>query len=237
MAPPFWRMALRGNHLADDVPVDRWQICRFTPPSHVLIEVGVAHAGNGGYERRPTNKVVEHRGRLHHPRDRDLDLVLLGHGAQLQSARQGAHREHPRRPGQDLRRGPADARIAAAQSAGASGAASCSSSTSTRVACSHARCSSASWRRSSAAPAAFPPDRTSPATERQAARDECLRPARARRAQDDEAVDICDLRTGQRRRPAAAGVLRRLAHRRAPAQRADPPVLAVQRPERRATAT
>ncbi|MBC7392902.1 MAG: aromatic ring-hydroxylating dioxygenase subunit alpha, partial [Variovorax sp.] len=49
MAPPFWRMALRGNHLADDVPVDRWQICRFTPPSHVLIEVGVAHAGNGGY--------------------------------------------------------------------------------------------------------------------------------------------------------------------------------------------
>ena len=49
MAPPFWRMALRGNHLADDVPVDRWQICRFTPPSHVLIEVGVAHAGKGGY--------------------------------------------------------------------------------------------------------------------------------------------------------------------------------------------
>lgn len=49
MAPPFWRMALRGNHLADDVPVDRWQICRFSPPSHVLIEVGVAHAGNGGY--------------------------------------------------------------------------------------------------------------------------------------------------------------------------------------------
>ena len=49
MAPPFWRMALRGNNLADDVPVDRWQICRFTPPSHVLIEVGVAHAGKGGY--------------------------------------------------------------------------------------------------------------------------------------------------------------------------------------------
>ncbi|MBU2065012.1 MAG: aromatic ring-hydroxylating dioxygenase subunit alpha [Gammaproteobacteria bacterium] len=49
-APPFWRAALRGNGLADDVPVDRWQICRFTPPSHVLIEVGVAHAGHGGYE-------------------------------------------------------------------------------------------------------------------------------------------------------------------------------------------
>ncbi|RMS53630.1 Vanillate monooxygenase, oxygenase subunit [Pseudomonas amygdali pv. photiniae] len=49
MPPPFWQMALRGNNLADDVPVDRWQICRFTPPSHVLIKVGVAHAGKGGY--------------------------------------------------------------------------------------------------------------------------------------------------------------------------------------------
>jgi vanillate O-demethylase monooxygenase subunit len=49
-APPFWRAALRGNRLADDVPVDRWQICRFTPPSHVMIEVGVAHAGHGGHE-------------------------------------------------------------------------------------------------------------------------------------------------------------------------------------------
>jgi len=48
MPPPFWRAALRGNGLADDVPVDRWQICRFTAPSHVMIEVGVAHAGKGG---------------------------------------------------------------------------------------------------------------------------------------------------------------------------------------------
>jgi vanillate O-demethylase monooxygenase subunit len=56
MAPPFWRAALRGNGLADDVPVDRWQICRFSPPSHVLIEVGVAHAGHGGYEAAPEHK-------------------------------------------------------------------------------------------------------------------------------------------------------------------------------------
>jgi vanillate O-demethylase monooxygenase subunit len=56
-APPFWRAALRGNHLADDVPVDRWQICRFTPPSHVMIEVGVAHAGKGGYDAPPEHKV------------------------------------------------------------------------------------------------------------------------------------------------------------------------------------
>ena len=58
MAPPFWRMALRGNNLADDVPVDRWQICRFTPPSHVLIEVGVAHAGKGGYHAAPEHKAA-----------------------------------------------------------------------------------------------------------------------------------------------------------------------------------
>jgi vanillate O-demethylase monooxygenase subunit len=54
--PPFWQLALRGNQLADDVPVDRWQICRFTPPSNVMIEVGVAHAGKGGYDAPPEHK-------------------------------------------------------------------------------------------------------------------------------------------------------------------------------------
>ncbi|WP_159912765.1 aromatic ring-hydroxylating dioxygenase subunit alpha [Pantoea sp. 18069] len=49
-APPFWRMALRGNGLPDDQRVDRWQVCHFTPPSNVLIEVGVALAGNGGQD-------------------------------------------------------------------------------------------------------------------------------------------------------------------------------------------
>jgi vanillate O-demethylase monooxygenase subunit len=57
MAPPVWRANLRGNNLADDVPVDRWQVCRFTPPSHILIEVGVAHAGKGGYHADPQHKV------------------------------------------------------------------------------------------------------------------------------------------------------------------------------------
>jgi vanillate O-demethylase monooxygenase subunit len=56
-APPFWQMALRSNDLADDVPVDRWQICHFFPPSHVLIEVGVAHAGHGGYHAPDAVKV------------------------------------------------------------------------------------------------------------------------------------------------------------------------------------
>jgi vanillate O-demethylase monooxygenase subunit len=49
-APPFWQMALRANNLADDVLVDRWQICKFNLPSHVTIEVGVAHQGHGGYD-------------------------------------------------------------------------------------------------------------------------------------------------------------------------------------------
>jgi vanillate monooxygenase len=56
MPPPFWATALRGNGLADNVPCDRWQICRFTPPSHVLIEVGVAHAGHGGYDAPDQHK-------------------------------------------------------------------------------------------------------------------------------------------------------------------------------------
>jgi vanillate monooxygenase len=48
-APPFWQAALKANNLADDALVDRWQICRFDLPSHIMIEVGVALAGNGGY--------------------------------------------------------------------------------------------------------------------------------------------------------------------------------------------
>ncbi len=56
-APPFWQAALRGAGLADDVLCDRWQICRFTPPSHIMIEGGVAHAGKGGYDADPRHKV------------------------------------------------------------------------------------------------------------------------------------------------------------------------------------
>lgn len=48
-APPFWQQALAMNGLPTDQPVDRWQVCHFTPPSHVMIEVGVALAGHGGY--------------------------------------------------------------------------------------------------------------------------------------------------------------------------------------------
>jgi vanillate O-demethylase monooxygenase subunit len=55
--PPFWKAALRSHGLPDDVTVDRWQICRFTPPSHVIIEVGVALQGHGGYDA-PNDKKV-----------------------------------------------------------------------------------------------------------------------------------------------------------------------------------
>ncbi|WP_119153253.1 aromatic ring-hydroxylating oxygenase subunit alpha [Caldimonas tepidiphila] len=55
-APPFWRMAMRANGLDDEADVDRWQICRFSPPSHVMIEVGVALAGKGGYNADPQYK-------------------------------------------------------------------------------------------------------------------------------------------------------------------------------------
>ena len=55
--PPFWKAALRSHGLPDDVNVDRWQICRFTPPSHVIIEVGVALEGHGGYDA-PNDKKV-----------------------------------------------------------------------------------------------------------------------------------------------------------------------------------
>jgi vanillate O-demethylase monooxygenase subunit len=57
MAPPFWKANLRGNNLPDDQPVDRWQVCHFHPPSHVMIEVGVALAGRGGYKADAKDKV------------------------------------------------------------------------------------------------------------------------------------------------------------------------------------
>jgi len=40
--PPFWADMIRT-----DEPCDRWQICRFVPPTSVLIDVGVALAGTG----------------------------------------------------------------------------------------------------------------------------------------------------------------------------------------------
>ncbi len=55
-APPFWRMALKGAGLPEDAVVDRWQVCRFSLPSHVMIEVGVALAGKGGYDADPSFK-------------------------------------------------------------------------------------------------------------------------------------------------------------------------------------
>ena len=56
LAPPFWQNALRANDLPHDVPVDRWQVCRFDLPSHVMIEVGVAIAGKGGYDAPAESK-------------------------------------------------------------------------------------------------------------------------------------------------------------------------------------
>ncbi len=56
-APPFWQAALRYNGLPAEQPVDRWQISRFTPPSHVLIDVGVALAGKGGRDADPKYRV------------------------------------------------------------------------------------------------------------------------------------------------------------------------------------
>ena len=49
-APPFWQMAMGFQGLDPQADVDRWQICRFNAPSHIMIDVGVALAGNGGFE-------------------------------------------------------------------------------------------------------------------------------------------------------------------------------------------
>lgn len=56
-APPFWQMAMTANGLDPDAEVDRWQICRFHAPSNVLIDVGVALAGRGGFHAPNEDKV------------------------------------------------------------------------------------------------------------------------------------------------------------------------------------
>jgi vanillate O-demethylase monooxygenase subunit len=55
-APPFWRAGLRHAGLPEDSRVDRWQICRFSLPSHVMIDVGVALAGRGGPQAEASAK-------------------------------------------------------------------------------------------------------------------------------------------------------------------------------------
>lgn len=55
-APPFWQEALKGNNVDHTLPVDRWQICRFSPPGSVMIDVGVAHVGTGGIDAPEEHK-------------------------------------------------------------------------------------------------------------------------------------------------------------------------------------
>lgn len=56
VAAPFWQMALRTCGLPDDVNVDRWQISRFSLPSHVMLEAGVAVENSGGYDADNSKK-------------------------------------------------------------------------------------------------------------------------------------------------------------------------------------
>lgn len=55
--PPFWGDALEANQLPRDSLCDRWQICRFVPPSQVMIDVGVALAGCGGVDATDDKRV------------------------------------------------------------------------------------------------------------------------------------------------------------------------------------
>jgi phenylpropionate dioxygenase-like ring-hydroxylating dioxygenase large terminal subunit len=48
--PPFWKRNLQDRFPDYEGPVDRWQIIRYTAPSTVAIDVGVAKAGTGAPE-------------------------------------------------------------------------------------------------------------------------------------------------------------------------------------------
>ncbi|MGI1678872.1 MAG: aromatic ring-hydroxylating dioxygenase subunit alpha [Cellvibrionaceae bacterium] len=55
--PPFWGDALEANNISRDSVCDRWQVCRFVPPSQVMIDVGVAVAGNGAQDAPADQRV------------------------------------------------------------------------------------------------------------------------------------------------------------------------------------
>ena len=86
-APPFWRYALKQPGR-----VDRWQICRFMPPSAVMIMCRRGAGGDGRARGGPIPRRERLRHRLHDTRDGDDDLVFLGHGAQLRHRGPGLHR-------------------------------------------------------------------------------------------------------------------------------------------------
>src|SRR5699024_11093221 len=56
-APPHWQAALKAAGLPADAKVDRWQYSRFYLPSHIMIDVGVAVQGRGGYNAPAEDKV------------------------------------------------------------------------------------------------------------------------------------------------------------------------------------
>lgn len=55
--PPFWGDALSANNIDRESLCDRWQVCRFVPPSQVMIDVGVALADQG-FQTAPADKKV-----------------------------------------------------------------------------------------------------------------------------------------------------------------------------------
>ena len=143
--PPFWQMALRMNGLPDDQPVDRWQICHFTPPSHVLIEVGVALAGHGGYNARPTRRRRASWWTSSRPRRTPPSTTS---GAWRATSSHRTRRSPPRSATARARFLPKTSRCwnCSSKTCCVTPTASCSCSTSTQAACSRARSWTASWR-------------------------------------------------------------------------------------------
>jgi phenylpropionate dioxygenase-like ring-hydroxylating dioxygenase large terminal subunit len=75
--PPFWRRNLQDRFPDYDGLVDRRQIIRYTAPSTIAIDVGVAKAGTGAPEGDRSQGVT---GTVQHddPRDRQHLLLPLG---------------------------------------------------------------------------------------------------------------------------------------------------------------
>jgi vanillate O-demethylase monooxygenase subunit len=76
MPPPFWKFQLGCRFPDYTGPVDRWQIIRFTAPSTISIDVGVAKAGTGAPEGDRSQGVTNQILNTMSPQTRDTCLYF-----------------------------------------------------------------------------------------------------------------------------------------------------------------
>ena len=107
--PPFWKRNLQDRFPDYEGLVDRWQIIKYTAPSTIAIDVGVAKAGHRRARGRPQPGRHRHRDQHDDPRDRQHLLLPVGVRPRLVPGQAGDHHPAARGRVERLLRGRGDA--------------------------------------------------------------------------------------------------------------------------------